>query len=104
MKDRAIGQVASVKPCGSQILVELLTPQEQFGTVIHVNQDTRVETPEALVLAVGPSVKCEDWGFDVGDRVLLSAKVTPVPNYDNGRIKCLLEPMAIKGVIVESFN
>lgn len=102
---RKVGKPIGIKPCGSQVLVELLSAQEVIGSQIIVNNQTKIETPEAIILAVGPSVDTEAWGFGVGDRVVFSAKVTMVRDCNDGdtRQKCLLEPQNIKGVLEEEF-
>lgn len=99
---REVSEIESVRPCGSQVLVEVLNPEECYGTKLILHKQTKVETPQAIILAVGPAVKLADWGFDIGDRVLLSAQVTPVPNFNESkRNKVLLEPHCVKAVVVE---
>jgi hypothetical protein len=41
-----------------------------------------------------------NYGFNVGDRVVISGNATPVPDYDSSdREKVLVEPFAIKAVL-----
>lgn len=96
-------KVKNVKPAGSQILVEILTEQEMMGTNLIVGNKHDMKIPlQGYIKAVGPKFKSEDWGFDVGNRVLISGAGVPSPNFDNShRDKFLLEPHAVKGVVVE---
>lgn len=91
--------VTKCTPCGYQILLELLTAQEMLNTKLILNENKTMREFQAVVLAVGPMLK-EDYGFKVGDRVLLSGTGVPVPNYDNSeRDKILMEPQSIKAVL-----
>jgi hypothetical protein len=71
-----------------------------LGTKIIVNEASKTMRDfQAIVLATGPLLK-EDYGFKVGDRVLLSGNGTPVPNFDNcERERILMEPYCIKAVL-----
>jgi hypothetical protein len=96
-----IPPVTGVKPCGAQVLLELLTVQEMMGTklILKNNQQSHAEY-QAYVIAAGPTIDLSIYGFKVGDRVLLSGNGTPVPNYDNGeRERILMDPFAIKAVL-----
>lgn len=91
--------VTKCTPCGSQILLELLTAQEMLGTKIIVNETKTMKEFQAVILGIGPLVS-DTYGFKAGDRVLISGNGTPVPNYDNsGRDKILMEPHCIKAVL-----
>jgi hypothetical protein len=94
--------VQGCKPCGSQVLLELLTVQEMMGTKLFLqNDNTNHAEYHAFVLAIGPALDPRLYGFKVGDRVLLSGNGTPVPNYDNSqRERILMEPYCIKAVLV----
>jgi hypothetical protein len=96
-----IPPVNGVKPCGAQILLELLTVQEMMGTklILKNNSQSHAEY-QAYVIAAGPTIDLSIYGFKVGDRVLLSGNGTPVPNYDNAeRERILMDPFAIKAVL-----
>jgi hypothetical protein len=102
-----IPTVVGVNPCGTQVLVELLTAQEALGTVLHVDSAASVNgAPQGYVLAVGPKVPA-DLGFQKGNRVTLHGNYTPVPegqkfNRKNShRPWILVEPHQIKAVFVE---
>jgi co-chaperonin GroES (HSP10) len=90
-------------PCGSQVLIEVLTAQELMNTVLTVTGTTDTKTTlQAYVRAVGPGTG-EHWGFKVGDRVLFSGFGVMAPNIDNNPRDCfLVEPQAIKGVLSEA--
>jgi len=93
-------KIKKCKPCGHQILLELLTPQEMLGTKLIINeQKQNIREFQAIVLDIGPNIK-EEYGFKIGDRVLLSGPGVPVPNYDDSeRDKILMDPICIKAVL-----
>jgi hypothetical protein len=99
--------VIGVNPCGSQVLVELLTAQEALGTVLHVDSAASVNgAPQGYVVALGPKVP-SDLGFKTGDRVTLHGNYTPLPEgqklqrSNSHRPWILIEPHQIKAVFVE---
>lgn len=98
----SVGSVKKVSPCGSQILVEILTPQELMNTNLRLSENTDLKLPlQGYIKAVGPAHK-SDWGFDVGNRVLISGSGVMVPNTDGShRDTFLMEPSAIKAVLAE---
>jgi hypothetical protein len=95
--------VKGVVPCGSQVLLELLTTQELMNTTISVGNNADPKVPlQAYVRAMGPALKSVDWGFKIGDRVLLSGTGVMAPNWDGShRDRFLMEPHAIKAVLSE---
>lgn len=96
-----VKSVSSVKPAGNQVLLELLTAQEVLNTKIIVNESKAYKEFQAIVLAEGPLAKCDQYGFKIGDRVILSGNGVPVPNFDNtGRDRVLMEPNCVKAVLV----
>ncbi len=100
----SVPKVKGVKPVGSQVYIELLTPQEILGTSVIVGGDSSVGgAPQAYILELGPRVQSEEWGFNTGSRVVLSGNFTPLPEAvcDNGRARALVEPHTIKAVLVE---
>ena len=101
---RSVPKVVSAKPTGSQVLVEILTPQELMGTSLHVGDKVDTKVPlQGYIRDVGPAVKLDDWGFKVGDRVLISGSGVMVPNYDDcHRDRFFMEPHAFKGVLAEA--
>lgn len=99
--------VVGVNPCGSQILVELLTAQEALGTILHVDSAASVNgAPQGYILSLGPKVP-SDLGFKQGDRVTLHGNYTPIPEgqklrrNNSHRPWILVEPHQIKAVFVE---
>ena len=102
-------KIGSVKPLGSQVLIELLTYDEQHpqeGALI-TNANKKFGKDEARhgwVRAIGPCVKDTDWTFKVGDRVLINGSGTPVPKFvgHNDREWVLLEPYTLKAVLEET--
>ena len=98
---KEVPPVVGVKPCGQQILVELLSVQEMMNTNLILNNNTKNHAEyQAYVLDHGPAVDPSIYGFSRGDRVLLSGSGVPVPNYDNSeRERILMEPYSIKAVL-----
>lgn len=98
-----VPKIKLVKPTGSQVLVEILTPQEMMGTNLTVSDKVDLKVPlQGYVRATGPAFKADDWGFGVGDRVLISGGGVMAPNYDDcHRDRFFMEPHAIKSVLVE---
>lgn len=98
-----VPKIQNVKPVASQILVEILTPQEIMGTSLTISEKTDLKVPlQGYVRAVGPSFNGEGWGFNVGDRVLISGSGVIAPNYDGThRDRFFMEPSAIKAVLYE---
>jgi co-chaperonin GroES (HSP10) len=97
-------KIKGVTPCGSQVLVEVLTQQEMLGTSLSISEDTPVnkDALQGYVVAVGPKFNGEDFGFKLGDRVLISGMGVPAPNYDEcHRVRFLMEPYCIKSVLLE---
>jgi len=96
-------KIKDVKPTGSQVLVELLSAQEAIGTNLIIEGDSaHTGAPQAYVLDAGPTCSPENWGFKVGDRVLLQGKHVPLPNLPEWtRMRSLVEPTMIKAVLVE---
>ena len=95
-------KIVSVKPTGSQIMVELLTAQEALGTNMIVNDQAEVGSPQAYITAFGPGIK-EDINLNIGDRVLLQGTFVPVPKFDNNpRRRGLVEIHNVKAVLEEA--
>tara|TARA_Y100000034_G_C6650285_1_gene284546 strand:+ start:21 stop:368 length:348 start_codon:yes stop_codon:yes gene_type:complete len=102
---KEIPKVVDVIPCGSRILVELLKPDEIIGTNLHIGENVKV-APQGIILKIGPTVNPEDWGFKVGDRIIVSGTGTQVENSScvakkAGRDVTLIEPSSIKAILVE---
>ena len=102
-QSKLVPKVIGVKPCHSQILVETLTKQELINSVIEVSNNTKITEPlQGYVRATGPNFKPADWGFDVGDRVIISGSGVIAPKYDDcHRDRFFLEPSAVKAVLNE---
>ena len=101
---KTLKKVKDVKPCGSQVLVEVFTPQELLSGVIQVTEKTDLKEPlQGIIRAVGPNFQTQHYGFDVGDRVLISGTGVMAPNYDESeRDRFLMDPHSIKCVLTES--
>jgi co-chaperonin GroES (HSP10) len=96
-----VNQIKGCKPVGSQVLLELLTAQEILNTKLHLGNNKANAEYQAFVVAAGPGLKSDSWGFNVGDRVLVSGSGVPVPTYDESeRERVLMEPHSIKAVLV----
>lgn len=102
MSKQQCRQVVDSKPVGSYVMVEILEPQEVLNTALNV-MGAKVETPQAYILAVGPSLDTSKWGVGVGDRVVLSTPAfVPLPKCDGQRQRGIVDVSAIKAVLVES--
>lgn len=99
----SVPKIKDLKPVGSQVLVEILTPNEIMGTNLAISEKVDLKVPlQGYVKAVGPSFNSESWGFSVGNRVLISGSGVMAPNYDNSnRDRFFMEPTAIRSVLVE---
>lgn len=101
LADKLIRSVKGVSPCGSQVLVEVLTQKELMETFLEVSEGVDAKVPlQGYIRAKGPGAI--NWGFEVGDRVLISGTGVMAPNYDEThRDRFLMEPSAIKAVLNE---
>lgn len=99
-----VPSIKGVKPVGTQILVELLTPNEIMNTPLHLAGDSKTISgaPQGYILEIGPMVDPK-WGFTVGNRIVMSGSFTPLPEASstNGRARACVEPHTIKAVLVE---
>jgi hypothetical protein len=97
------GKITGYKPVASQILIEILTAQEVSGTKIYVEKDVKLGAPQAYIRGFGPSFKPEDWGYNMGDRVVLTGNFTPLPKIDDNDPHQwgVIEPTSIKAVLLE---
>jgi co-chaperonin GroES (HSP10) len=94
-------KIVGIKPILSQVLVEHLTAQEVTNTTVIIDEKSDYGDHQAIILAFGPSVKPEEVGLKVGDRVILQGGFVPMPNYNRGREKAVVELHAIKGVLLQ---
>lgn len=93
--------IRSIRPLGPMVLVEILNPQEKLQTSLIVNDDVDSGAPQGVIRAVGTKIP-EGYEVEVGDRVLLSGKGTPVPlSGENNRKVVLMDVFAVKGVVLE---
>ena len=72
------------------------------NTKLYLNSNKRLGAEyQAFILAIGPQVNYESFGFKVGDRVVISGMAVPVPEYgpESEREKKLVEPTAIKAIL-----
>ena len=101
----SVPKLMDVNPCGSQVLVELLTAQEALGTILEIEADASITgAPQGYVVKKGPRVS-DDWGFKIGDRVTLHGNYTPISDSidrpNSHRPWILIDPNQIKAVLVE---
>ena len=100
-KEIRMSKVKSVEPAGGLVLVELLSDNEMLGTKLElVGAVQTKECPQAYVLKFGPFFP-KDTGIEKGDRVLIQGSYIPVPNFDGGREKAIMEYHAIKAILRE---
>ena len=103
MKNKEVSKVKDIVPIGTQVLIETLTQQEILGTRIQLPEDEvgKKQAPQGYVVSIGPKVQT-DWGFGVGDRVIVTGNYTPVPEFKkNNRSLILVDPHQIKAVLKE---
>jgi hypothetical protein len=101
MRLRKAGSIVAVKATGSGVLVEMLKADEALGTKLYVGNNA-TSPPQGFVIDIGPSLKSEEWGIKVGDRVLLQGSFVPLPKFGDGtRDLGMVEPHAIKCVLIE---
>jgi hypothetical protein len=98
-----VPKIKGLQPCGSQVLVEMLTVQELSGTSLTISDKTDLKVPmQGYIRATGPSFQAKEWGFGVGDRVLISGGGVLAPNHDEcHRDRFFMEPHSIKSVLLE---
>ena len=89
------------KPLGTSVLVEHLSAQQAYGTTIQISGGAKTDVPQGIILAIGPMVDAEKYGFKVGDRVVFNGAGSIVPSFGDGKDRGLVEPHVIKGVLVE---
>ena len=77
----SVPSIVGCKPVGQQVLVEHLTDNEMMGTALALPGKSRTagEIQQSYVLAIGPMLDQEKWGFKVGDRVMVQGSYNPVP-------------------------
>lgn len=98
----AVRKIVGIKPILSQVLVEQLSGQEAAGVEsLILSEGSSYGDNQGYVLAFGPGIKPDEVGLKVGDRVVLQGTFVPLPNYDGGRPKAVVELHSIKGVLVE---
>jgi co-chaperonin GroES (HSP10) len=101
MKKRLPQKIQGCKPCGSCILIEQLEDGDLMdGKVIIPDTKTPLNLPQGYILALGPEVP-KNYGFKVGDRVLLQGTSNPVPDFDLGRPLALVEPHTVRAILEE---
>ena len=94
-------KITGVRPTGSRILVEMLTPQESMGTALFIDDKTRVPVFQGYVKALGPQVP-EGFGVEVGDRVWIDGAINYAPDYNKSDRKTgTVEYHMVKGIIEE---
>ena len=104
MKEKKMpGRVLSARPVMSSILVEHISAQDIKGGIIELKEDTDLgETPQAYIVAIGPSLDTSKLGFGVGDRVIVQGNFVPVPKIEGvPRRLGIVEVHNIKAVLEE---
>lgn len=96
--------IASVKPLGTMVLVELLSPNEMMGTSLYVGENAKDEdnAPRAYLKGWGHSLDADKWGLKVNDLVILTGTYIPTPvKGEKNRRLVLVEFSALKGILLE---
>ena len=97
-------KIVGVKPAGCQVYIEFLTAQELANTNITITEKTDIKNypMQGYIIDVGPTFRKEDWGYGIGDRVMISGSVTIAPKIgDNHRDRFIMEPAYVKCVLLE---
>jgi co-chaperonin GroES (HSP10) len=95
------GEIISIKPALSQILIEHLSAHETSGSDLIITKNEK-ETPQAYVVAIGPALDHTKLGFSVGSRVVIQGSYIPVPKPKNQeRPLGIIEIHNIKAIIEE---
>jgi len=94
-------KVKDVKPFGSMILVQRLTPAESMGTDLFVSEMATATVPQVRIVEFGPNIKADEVGLKVGDRLVCVGNATLVPSLDGKHEYNVLELHNIKAVIHE---
>jgi len=97
-------KIKDVKPFGSGILVQRLNPDEVLGTSLYIGEDAKqnMNQGQVRVVAIGSSLKADELGIKVGDRLLATGTSTLVPSLDGGKHEYnVLEIHNIKAILVE---
>jgi hypothetical protein len=103
-KQKKVQKIVGVKAPGSQILVEMLRPEEALETRLEVPDNTKMPH-QGYIRDIGPAVKMGEWGFEVGDRVLLQGQFVPVPwREENGRTLAVVDGYTIKCIFQEALE
>jgi hypothetical protein len=93
-------KVNGIKAVGTTILIEMLSIQEDAGSML-----AQVGKPkQGRIVDIGPAmVEGNKYGFAKGDRVLLQGTFTPVPRFPGGDTRDLVvvDPHMIKCVFTE---
>lgn len=97
-------EVESVKAIGTGILVELLTPDEAFGSSLYIPNNTKMPAIQGTIIDVGPALNRQEWGIELGDRVVLWGEFVEVPkpktaNQNTNKRWGIFPPHAIKAVL-----
>lgn len=93
-------KVTGVKPFGSSILIKRLTAAEIMGTNLYVG-NAQASIPQFRVVDFGPSIKPEDAGLKIGDRLICVGSSTLVPSLDNENEYSIIEIHNVKAVLSE---
>ena len=94
-------KIRTVRPFGSSILVQRLSPAEAMGTNLYVSDDAQAQVPQVRIVAFGPNLKPEDVGLKVGDRLVCVGTSSLVPSIDGKHEYNVLELHNVKAVLEE---
>lgn len=96
-----IRKVRDYKAPASKILVSMLSPEEAAGSMLA----STGKSTQGRIVDIGPALlaKKDEYGFDVGQRVLLQGTFVPVPKFPDGdsRELVIVDAHMIQCVLVE---
>lgn len=101
-----VPKVVDVEPIGSKVLIEHIPESAMVDTTLILDDDSMKGSgpPQAYIKKVGNKFDADDWGFNVGSRVVLTGSYTPIMDVqgEDDRHLGIIEPSMVKAVLKEA--